>query len=120
MLIKIGKRNLIQVRMDPNFSETMGMNIFDRVFERADKERLFFDEAIWLPQDPECPDTGYPYCPDCGGSGDLRNAIDMCSDTRDKLTSTVESRREDNVTDKSNLTPERNQVKRGFLKWLRK
>ena len=120
MLIKIGKRNLIQVRMDPDFSQTMGMNVFDRVFEKADKERLFFDEAVWLPQDPECPDTGYPHCPDCGGSGDLRNAFDMCPDTRDKLTSTAEIRRENNVTDKSNLTPERNQVKRGFLKWLRK
>jgi proteasome lid subunit RPN8/RPN11 len=120
MLSKIGKRNLIQVRMDPDFSETMGINVFDRVFERADKERLFFDEAVWLPQDPECPDTGYPYyCPDCGGSGDLRNAVGMCPDTRDKLTSTVESRREDNKADKSDITPERNQVKRGFFKWLR-
>ncbi len=67
--------------MDPNFSETLGMNVFDRVFETADKERLFFDEAVWLPQDQECPDTGYPRCPDCGGGGDLRNVVDIFSDT---------------------------------------
>jgi len=94
------------------------MNVFDRVFDGADKERLFFDEAVWLPQDPECSETGHPSCPDCGGSGDLRNAVDMCSDTRDKLTSTVESQRENILTDKSDRTPERKQVKRGFLKWM--
>lgn len=86
MLTKIGKRNLIQIRMDPNLSETMGITVFNHVFERADKERLFFDEAVWLPQDPECPDTGYPYCPDCGGTGNLWDAIGKFADTRENLT----------------------------------
>lgn len=81
MLSRIGKRNLIQIRMDPDFAETMGMTVFNRVFEKADNERLLFDEVVWLPQDQECPDTGYPACPDCGGTGDLRDAIGTLKDT---------------------------------------
>lgn len=82
MLSRIGDRNLIQLRMDPDFAETMRMTVFDRVFENADRDRLFFDEAVWLPQKQECPDTGYPACPDCGGTGDLRDAIGTFEDTR--------------------------------------
>ncbi len=82
MLSKIGKRNLIQLRMDPDFADTLGMDIFDRTFEGADQQKLFFGEAVWLPQDQECPDTGYPICPDCGGTGDLRVAIGRFKDTR--------------------------------------
>lgn len=82
MISRIGKRNLVQLRMDPDFAETLGMKVFDRVFEGADKDRLFFDEVVWLPQDQECPETGYEHCPDCGGTGDLRNAIGTFNDTR--------------------------------------
>ena len=82
MLSRIGKRNLVQIRMDPDFSETLGLKVFDRVFEGADRERLFFDEVVWLPQDQEGPDTGYAPCPDCGGTGDLRAAIGKFHDTR--------------------------------------
>ena len=86
MLSRIGKRNLIQIRMDPDFAETIGINIFNSVFEKADKERLFFDEAVWLPQDHECPENGYPTCEDCGGTGDLRSSIGKFEDTRNGLT----------------------------------
>jgi proteasome lid subunit RPN8/RPN11 len=79
-LNQIGNRNLIQLRLDPDFSETMGLKVFDRVFESADKKRLFFGEPVWLPQQQECPETGYRSCPDCGGTGDLRNAIGTLSD----------------------------------------
>ena len=75
MLSRLGNRNLAVVRMDPDFSETIGMKTFDRVFKNADGTRLFFDETIWLPQDAECEATGHAPCPDCGGSGDLRIAI---------------------------------------------
>jgi len=68
--------------MDPDLSETLGMKIFDRVFSGAEKERLFFDEVVWLPQLQECPETGYSCCPDCNGTGDLRNARGKFSDTR--------------------------------------
>lgn len=83
MLSRIGNRNLIQIRMDPDFAETMKMTVFNRVFEQADQSRLFFDEVVWLPQKEESPQTGYAYrCPDCGGTGDLRKAIGTILDTR--------------------------------------
>lgn len=82
LLSRIGKRNLIQVRLDPDFSKTLGIGVFDRVFDRADSGRIFFDDSVWLPQDPECPETGHPHCPDCGGTGDLRTAIGKIKDSR--------------------------------------
>lgn len=82
MLSRIGKRNLVQLRMDPDFAETLGMKVFDCVFEKADRDKLFFDEVVWLPQDQECPQTGYHACPDCGGTGDLRDAIGKFTDTK--------------------------------------
>jgi molybdopterin/thiamine biosynthesis adenylyltransferase len=83
MLSRIGNRNLIQIRMAPDFAETMKMTVFNRVFEQADQSRLFFDEVVWLPQKEESPETGYPYhCPDCGGTGDLRKAIGTIQDTK--------------------------------------
>lgn len=80
-LKQIGNRNLIQLRLDPEISETLGLKVFDRVFEQADQQRLFFGEPVWLPQKQECPENGYPHCPDCGGTGDLRNAIGKFTDT---------------------------------------
>lgn len=82
MLQRIGNRNLIQIRIDPDFSTTLGLSVFDRAFEHADHDRLFFDEVVWLPQEQECPETGYPPCPDCGGTGNLTDAIGTTGDTR--------------------------------------
>lgn len=84
LLERIGNRNLIQVRLDPDFGRTMGMAVFDRVFRGADQERLLFDETVWLPQLQECPDTGYPPCPDCGGTGHLLDARGNFEDTREE------------------------------------
>lgn len=90
LLQRIGHRNLIQIRMDPDLSTTLGLRAFDRVFGANGaaedvawrQERILFDEAIWLPQKPDCPENGFPACPDCGGTGDLRNAISTFADTR--------------------------------------
>jgi hypothetical protein len=82
VLANIGNRNLIQVRLDPDLSTTLGLTVFDRVFEQADRKRLFFDEVVWLPQEQECPETGYPHCPDCGGTGNLADAVGTINDTR--------------------------------------
>jgi hypothetical protein len=75
LLERIGNRNLILVRMDPDISSSLGLSFFEKVLASAAKERLIFDETIWLPEKPDCPENGYAYCPDCGGTGDLRNAI---------------------------------------------
>jgi len=86
MISRIGSRNLIQIRMDPDFAQSMGMTVFDRVFEQADQESLFFGEAVWRPQHQECPSTGYEVpCPDCGGTADLRDAVNTFRDTRLKM-----------------------------------
>jgi len=38
--------------------------------------------TIWLPQKPDCPENGYPTCPDCNGIDDLRRVIGRFGDTR--------------------------------------
>jgi len=75
LLDLIAHRNLAQVRLDPDLGHSLGVSVFDRTFERAERGRVVCDETLWLPQEPERPDTGWPACPDCGGTGDLRDAI---------------------------------------------
>jgi hypothetical protein len=53
------------------------LSIFNKVFTGADTDRIFFDEAVWLPQEPD------PSCPDCGGAGDLRKAKGTFINTRE-------------------------------------
>lgn len=80
---RIGNRNLVQIRMDPDLAQTLGIGTFDRVLGEADRESLLFDEAVWRPQRPEPGGDGRKACPDCGGTGDLRDAIGSFTDTRD-------------------------------------
>lgn len=79
LLTRIGNRNLIQVRLDPD----LDLPVFDRVFANADRTRILCDEAVWLPQLPDGPRNGQPTCPDCGGTGDLRWARGTFPDTRE-------------------------------------
>ncbi|MFA6132825.1 MAG: ThiF family adenylyltransferase [Phycisphaerae bacterium] len=81
LLRQIGNRNLVQIRMAPDLSP-LGIGSFDRVFAAADQSRLLMDEAIWLPQLPEDGSKGRPRCPECGGTGNLRDAIGKFKDTR--------------------------------------
>ena len=82
LLSEIGNRNLLQVRLDPHVENTLRLEVFKKVFDHADAERIFSDETVWLPQKPDCPENGFPYCPDCGGTGNLRDAIGTFKDTR--------------------------------------
>lgn len=77
LLERIGNRNLVQLRLDPD----LALPVFDRVLA-GDRDRILCDEAVWLPQLPEGPAVGRPACPDCGGTGDLRSAIGTITDTR--------------------------------------
>jgi hypothetical protein len=82
---RIGHRNLLQIRMDPDLSEVLGIRTFDRVFAGSDHASLLFDETVWRPQAALSGDgdgASMP-CPDCGGTGDLRDAIGTFVDTRD-------------------------------------
>ena len=79
LLSKIGLRNLIQIRMNPD----LNLPVFQRVFSGGDGERILFDDVVWLPQRADHPSrNGLPACPDCGGTGDLRNRIGQMMDTR--------------------------------------
>ena len=80
---RIGNRNLVQIRMDPDLSEVLQIRTFDRVFGGADQDSLLFDETVWRPQDPEPGGDGAKPCPDCGGTGDLRDAMGTFTDTRE-------------------------------------
>ena len=83
LLGKVATQNLLQIRMDPFIGKTLGLPNFDQAFNGAKHDQLYFDETIWRPQLPEAPETGYEIpCPDCGGTGDLRNAKGSFSDTR--------------------------------------
>jgi len=77
LLERIGDRNLVQLRLDPD----LALPVFDRVL-LGDRDRIFCDEAVWLPQKPEGPATGRPSCPDCGGTGDLRTVLGTIADTK--------------------------------------
>ena len=72
MLSRIGNRTLVQIRMHPDAP----YKDFQKVLAGADTSRLFFGEAVWLPQEAD------PCCPDCGGTGDLRKAEGRFADTR--------------------------------------
>ena len=83
MLRRIGNRNLIQIRMAPNGIGDLSLPAFRRAFEGADRRRVLFDDVVWLPQQPENPSTGFDPCPDCGGTGNLRDAFETFFDTRE-------------------------------------
>jgi len=81
-LERIGNRTLILTRVDPDLAQKMGFSLFDDVLAGADGNRMFADETIWLAQEPEDGSGGRPRCPECGGTGDLREAIGTFADTR--------------------------------------
>jgi hypothetical protein len=79
---RIGARNLLVLRMDPDLSQTLGIGLFDRVFAEADTGSLLFDETLWRSQAPLTGGDETKPCHDCGGTGDLRDAIGSFADTR--------------------------------------
>jgi proteasome lid subunit RPN8/RPN11 len=82
MLARIGQRNCIQIRCDPDLAQSLGLQNFDHAFAGASPDQIFTDETIWRPQHPENRANGYAYdCPDCGGTGDLRDSIGRFGDT---------------------------------------
>ena len=71
LLERIARKTLIQIRIDPDIGTVLGLSIFDKVFNGADQDRIVADETVWLPQQPEGPESGFNPCPDCGGTGNL-------------------------------------------------
>lgn len=77
LLERIGNRNLVQLRLDPD----LALPVFDKTLGK-NKRRVLFDEAVWLPQAPERLRPGHRACPDCGGTGKLSQARGTFRDTR--------------------------------------
>jgi hypothetical protein len=82
VLQRIRDRNLVQVRLDPDLSDHLGISVFDAIAEADPKGRLVLDETVWLQQEPNGPGGLRPVCADCGGTGDLRGSAHTFIDTR--------------------------------------
>jgi proteasome lid subunit RPN8/RPN11 len=74
MLKRIGNRSLIQLRLHPDFE----LPSFDGLGHPNDR-RVFCDDTVWMSQEAE------KGCPDCGGTGDLRQLMGKCADTTQPL-----------------------------------
>jgi proteasome lid subunit RPN8/RPN11 len=72
-----GNRNLIQLRMDPEFELARGLS-----HQGVTGSSIVFDSAF-LSQTPDSGQSANrPRCPDCRGTGDLRDAAESFLDTR--------------------------------------
>ena len=91
MIERLGNKNLIQMRMDPDFDSIFG-DKFGKRLEGAKGEASFFMlDSLFLAQTPDYGQTETrPVCPDCGGTGDLRDSIGKYHDTRKMRTKDAE------------------------------
>lgn len=82
LLDVIGDRNLVLVSLDPDIATTVGLGLFGSLSGGDLAGRLPVDTTAWLRQQPDRPDTGFPECADCGGTGDLTTSMGRFVDTR--------------------------------------
>lgn len=66
------ERNLLQLKIHPAYGNEVG-SLFQRTFAGAEGRVITFN-SVFQKIEAECPPKYQP-CPDCGGSGDLRNCI---------------------------------------------
>jgi proteasome lid subunit RPN8/RPN11 len=81
MLDSVKNRNFVQIRLTPNVKDVLGIEVFDRAFEGAQRY-TFMDETVWIPQKPDHPSNGYDTCKLCGGTGHLEHLYMKWDDTR--------------------------------------
>jgi hypothetical protein len=83
-LTRMGDRNLALLRIDPDFDEFMGRPVFGKRLAGANEPDAFFMmDTLFLAQTPDAGQSeSRPVCADCGGTGDLGNAIGNFRDTR--------------------------------------
>ncbi len=83
MVTMLGSRNLLRIRMDPNFDVTFGNTFGRRIAGAADAGSFVMLDTLFLAQAPDAGQSPTrPVCPDCSGTGDLRNAAGTFADTR--------------------------------------
>ena len=69
LLGRMGQRNLLLLKLWPDFD----LPGIAQTEANTSTSGLFFDHTVWRPQLPDSPaSNGYPACPDCGGTGNLR------------------------------------------------
>lgn len=81
LLERVSTRNLVLVRMDPEFRQLVGLDVFERTFGDSNS-RICFDETIWTAVTPDNGENGNAFCPDCGGVGYLESLEGTFLDTR--------------------------------------
>lgn len=84
MVARLRNRNLVLLRMDPDFDNFLGRPIFSRRLAGAAQPDAFFMlDSLFLKQTPDRGQSiNRPVCPDCGGHGDLRLCHGAFHDTR--------------------------------------
>jgi proteasome lid subunit RPN8/RPN11 len=80
LLRPVANRNLVMIRMSPDFASRLGLDVFERAFGAAN-DRVYFDETIWTTITPDDGKDGTDFCPECSGTGRLRDAKGSYRDT---------------------------------------
>ncbi len=80
LLEPVADRNLVMIRMSPDFAARLGLDVFERTFGMANRN-VYFDETIWTAITPDDGKDGADLCPECGGTGRLRDAKGSYQDT---------------------------------------
>lgn len=81
----VRERNLVLMSFAADCEEQLGIHAFSRTMNGLDDDAraaMPMEETVWLRQKPDRPDNGYPRCPYCAGTGDLRNVRGLIADTR--------------------------------------
>lgn len=66
------ERNLLQLKIHPSYGTENG-SLFQRTFAGSEGRAITFN-AVWQKIEVECPPK-YEPCPDCGGTGNLKNCV---------------------------------------------
>jgi proteasome lid subunit RPN8/RPN11 len=80
LLEPVAARNLVMIRMSPDFAAQLGLDVFERTFGTTNGN-VYFDETIWTAITPDDGKDGADLCPECGGTGCLRDAKGTYRDT---------------------------------------
>ena len=81
----VRNRNLVLMSFSPDCEEVLGISAFSRTIrglEESGRRTLPMEETVWLEQKPDRPENGFPHCPYCAGTGDLRKLKGRQADTR--------------------------------------
>ena len=81
----VKNRNLVLMSFSADCEAQLGITAFSRNLRglEPDRQAAFpTEQTVWLEQKPDRPENGYPHCPYCAGTGDLRDVRGKLSDTR--------------------------------------